>query len=154
MIRRPMDVDRKPSTARWAALAFLPLPLIPLVGGGLTVLSVLNGPAPGCFEYCEFDQKVAQVLLALGLIGVLIAIGVWRRRVAAMALALFVSAVAAMIVVVSVVLGWGTIGSDPVRFWPLFAFLLLFAAPAVLLVRALADAADAAAAAVTVGPDD
>ena len=137
--------------ARWAALAFLPLPLVPLVGGASTLLASPR-IQPECFEYCDLDRDVAKGLVFIGAIGVLLAIGIWRRHVAAMALALFASALAAMIVVVSIVLGWGTIGSDPIRFWPLFAFLLLFAAPA-LLVRALADEADAAAGAVTVQPE-
>ena len=86
--------DRRPSVAaRAAGLAFLPLALVPFVAGLGTVLRDPNRPGSGCFEYCAADSDGGQIALVLGTIGILLAALIWRRHVAAMALALFLTSV-------------------------------------------------------------
>jgi hypothetical protein len=86
------DRHRRGSVAaRAAGLAFVPLPLIPLVYALATLLDN-TPPDPSCFEYCDLGRDFAWFPLVLGLIGVWMAILIWRRHVAAMALALFVTA--------------------------------------------------------------
>jgi len=85
--------DPRPSRlARAAGLAFLPLPLVPFLAGLGTLLRDPTRPGSGCFEYCAADRDGGRIALVLGVIGIWIAVLIWRRHVAAMALALFVSA--------------------------------------------------------------
>jgi hypothetical protein len=52
-----------------------------------------NRPGSGCFEYCAADGDGGRIALVLGAIGILLAVLIWRRHVAAMALALFLTSV-------------------------------------------------------------
>jgi len=89
------EPDRRPSpVARAAGVAFLPLPLVLLVLGLGAVFDDPTQPGSGCFEYCSFDRDIGRLALGLGIIGIWIAVLIWRRHVAAMALALFVTALA------------------------------------------------------------
>jgi hypothetical protein len=83
---------RGSSAARAAGLAFLPLPLVPFVVGLASVIDDPNRPGSGCFEYCEFDRNLGRLALGLGVVGIWLAVLIWRRHVAAMGLALFVTA--------------------------------------------------------------
>ena len=85
--------DRRPSpVARAAGLAFLPLPMVPFLVGLGTVIDDPNRPGSGCFEYCGLDRDFGRLALGLGVVGIWLALLIWRRHVAAMALALFVTA--------------------------------------------------------------
>ena len=145
---------RSRPTTRLAALAFLPIPLVPLVWGALTLLTP-RSVAPDCFEYCDLDRAFAPIWVAVGMIGVLIAVGIWTHRVSAMALGLLVSALATLIVAViaggALLTAW-SIGPDPLRLWPFVVALIFFGTTAALLVAALYGEADAAAIAVGEGP--
>ena len=80
--------------ARAAGLAFLPLPLVLFVVGLGAVFDDPTRPGSGCFEYCSFDRDMGRLALGLGILGIWMAVLIWRRHVAAMALALFVTALA------------------------------------------------------------
>jgi len=69
----------------------LPLPLVPFLYAVATLLDDAQ-PDPNCFEYCDLGRDTVQFPILVGLIGVWMAALIWRRHVAAMALALFVTA--------------------------------------------------------------
>jgi hypothetical protein len=99
-------MDRRPSVAaRAAGLAFLALALVPFVAGLGTVLRDPNRPGSGCFEYCAADSDGGRIALALGAIGIALAVLIWRRHVAAMALALFLASVITAIWATALLLG-------------------------------------------------
>ena len=77
--------------ARAAGIAFAPLPLIPFSYAVAALLDT-RPPDPGCVESCDHGRDFAWYPLVLGVIGVWMAILIWRRHVAAMGLALFVTA--------------------------------------------------------------
>jgi hypothetical protein len=106
---------RDPRPSRWAraaGLAFLPLPLVPFLAGLGTLLRDPTRPGSGCFEYCAADRDGGRIALVLGVIGIWIAVLIWRRHVAAMALALFVSALLTGIWFIGFVMPILTGGSD------------------------------------------
>lgn len=90
--------------AKLAGLAFAPFALIPIVLGSATLIDDPNRPGSGCIDYCSFDRDIAGLGIAIGVAGALVCIGIARRHVAAMALALFVSAFATMLVVTALML--------------------------------------------------
>jgi hypothetical protein len=96
--------DRRGSpAARAAGLAFLPLPLVPFVVGLASVINDPNRPGSGCFEYCEFGRNLGRLTFGLGVVGIWLALLIWRRHLAAIALALFVTALLTAIWSISLV---------------------------------------------------
>jgi hypothetical protein len=128
-------------TARWAALAFLPFALVPTAVGVDTVLNDPNRPGSGCLEYCSFDRDLGYAALALGVIGLLVVTAIWRRSVAAMALALFICSLAGLLVGIALFgLFWsGSIPAGPLSIGPLLGITVLVATPTLLLLAALRD---------------
>jgi hypothetical protein len=133
-------------TARWAALAFLPFVLVPTVVGVDTVLNDPNRPGSGCFEYCGLDRDLGYAALALAVIGLLVVTAIWRRSVAAMALALFICSLASLLVGIALFgLFWsGSIPAGPLSLGPLLGVTALVATPTLLLLAALRDEVTAA----------
>jgi hypothetical protein len=133
-------------TSRWAALAFLPFVLVPTAVGVDTVLNDPNRPGAGCFEYCSFNRDLGYGALALGVLGLLVVAAIWRRSVAAMALALFVCSLASLLVGIAF-FGWfwsGSILAGPLSIGPLVGVTVLVATPTLLLLAALRDEVAAA----------
>ena len=66
--------------------------MLPFLVGLGSVIDDPAQPGSGCFEYCGFDRDIGRAALVLGIVGIWVAVLIWRRHVAAMALALFVTA--------------------------------------------------------------
>jgi len=116
--------------ARAAGLLFLPFPLALFVTS-LGAQFVDRSVASGCIDYCDLDRDFGRIGLVLGGIGIGIAVLIWRRHVAAMALALFLTAL---------MTGFWLIAIVPTVVVGQFGLLLH---PAVLAAGALVIAADA-----------
>jgi hypothetical protein len=139
--------------ARAAGIAFLPLPLLPFLYGLAFVIDQ-SPPDPGCFEYCSLDRDLSRIPLVLGALGIWIAVLIWRRHVAAMALGLFVGALLTLLWAI----GFGALvfaggSSAPVGPWLLVVGLALLAIDGLLvaalreeMIRAGAEAAGSRAA--------
>jgi hypothetical protein len=125
----PAARDPYPSwPRRAAALALLPLSLVPFLAGLGTVLRDPNRPGSGCFEYCKADSDGGRIALFLGTLGILLVVLIWRRHVAAMAVALFITSVITAILALSILVGILAGGFH----WILLVYLAIGVVPLVL----------------------
>lgn len=116
--------------ARVAGLLFLPFPLALFITS-LGAQFVDRSAGSGCIDYCDLDRDFGRIGLVIGTIGIGMAVLIWRRHVAAMAVALFLTALLTMLWVIAIV---------PTVLGGQFGLLVH---PAVLAGGALVIAADA-----------
>ena len=121
-----------------AALPIAAVFLLPTING---VLKIQAGPVPGCWGWCGLDASAARISLALGIVGLLLAVAIWRRHLSAQAVALFICITT--IAVLAFVLVAAISTRDPVGALGPYAFALVvgifgaFAVAAVFLVAAV-----------------
>jgi hypothetical protein len=100
---------RRPPVERVAALLIAAVFLLPTING---VLKIQAGPVPGCWEWCGLDESAARISLALGIVGLLLAVAIWRRHLSAQAIGLFMCVT--VVAVLGIVLAGAVRTSDPV----------------------------------------
>ena len=135
-------IGRPRGAARLAGLAVGAPSAIPFVIG-IASFGPTPPRDPACFEYCDGGVALGRFLFVIGLIGVLLAIAIWRRHVAAMAIALCVTATAMWTLLLADV--WISIANRPAVPAALLAATAPVVVVTVLLALALASEALAAA---------
>jgi hypothetical protein len=105
---RPRPRNRRPPVERGAAILIAAVFLLPAING---VLRIQAGPVEGCMEWCGLDESAARISLGLGIGGLLLAAAIWRRRLSAQAIGLFMCVTVAA--VLGIVLAGAVLTSDP-----------------------------------------
>jgi hypothetical protein len=132
MIEFPPRPVRRPPVERVAALLIAAVFLLPTING---VLRIQAGPVPGCWKWCGLDESGARISLGLGIVGLLLAVAIWRRHLSAQAIALFICVTT--VAILAFVLAGAISTRDPVAALGPFAFTLVVGISGAFAVAAL-----------------